>query len=93
MAFKVPDSKKSIAQNRFEFEVGDKSYTVPLLKYLPVKAAAAFERGDNVEGILLGCDSEEARNAVLALDGEQFEVLMDEWAKASGVNVGESSAS
>jgi hypothetical protein len=93
MVFVVPDSRKSESDNRFEFTVHGATYTVPLLKYLPVSAAAAFERGDNVEGILGGCDNDDAREAVLAFDGEQFEAFLAAWSEASGVSTGESSAS
>ena len=93
MPFSVPESKKSIKQNRFEFTIGDTTYDIPLLKFLPVAGAEAFEAGRSVEGILSGCDSEAAKDAIRALDGDQFGALMDAWQEASGVDVGESGAS
>ena len=93
MAFKVPASKRSIKQNRFEFEVDGKKYDIPLLKFLPVAAAEAFEAGRNIEGILAGADTDRARDAIRSLDSEQVEGLMDAWQEASGVEAGESSAS
>lgn len=93
MSYTVPDSKKSIKQNRFEFVVASKEFSVPLLKFLPVSAAAAFERGDPVEGILEGCDTQSARAAILSLDGEQFDAFIHAWSEASGIELGESSAS
>ncbi len=91
--FQVPESKKSIAQNRFEFEHGGKTYSLPLLKYAPVEAAEAFEEGRNVAAILLCCENDAARDAVRSLDGDQFGALMEAWQEASGVKPGESPAS
>lgn len=93
MAFQVPKSKKSIKQNRFEFEVDGKKFDIPLLKFAPVEAAEAFEQGKNVAGILAACNSDSARDAVRAMDGEQFEALIEAWTEASDVTPGESPAS
>lgn len=91
--FQVPESKKSIAQNRFEFEHDGKTYSLPLLKFAPVEAAEAFENGRNVAGILACCENEAAQDVVRSLDGDQFGALMDAWSEASGVEPGESPAS
>ncbi len=91
--FDVPKSKKSIEQNRFQFTIEGESFSIPLLQYLPVKGAEAFEAGRNVEGILSGCDTDAAKDAVRGLDGDQFGALMEAWQAASDVTVGESSAS
>lgn len=95
MAFSVPESKRSIKQNRFEFKVGTKSYSIPKLNYLPVESMESFE-GDNptpIRGLLAACDNDAAKDALRKLDGEQIEALMNAWQEASGVTVGESSAS
>lgn len=93
MAFQVPQSKKSIKQNRFEFQIGDDVFEVPLLKFAPVRAAELLEKGEQVQALLAMLDDEAARDAVRSLDGEQFGALMDAWSKASGVDAGESAAS
>lgn len=93
MTFAVPQSKKSIKQNRFEFEIEGTTFEVPLLKFAPVAAAEAFEQGQEVKGLLLMCENDAARDAVRDLDGEQFGALMEAWQKASGVEAGESPAS
>ena len=103
MAFKVPPSKKDDTSNRFEFEWPDTSYgakpgavkvhSIPLLEYLPVSAAEAFELGQEVTGLLLGCDTEETRAIVRSLDGDQFSAFMDAWEQASKTSVGESPVS
>lgn len=93
MAFQVPPSKKSIRQNRFEFEVDGRTYSMPLLKFLPVASAEEFEREHNVAGVLAAVDSEEAKAVLRAMDGEQIAALIDAWQEESGVGVGESVAS
>lgn len=95
MAFSVPESKRSIAQNRFEFEVAGTTYDIPQLKYLPVESMESFEGADPtpIRGLLAACDNDGAKNAIRKLDGEQLEALMNAWQEASGVKVGESSAS
>lgn len=93
MTFEVPASKKSIKQNRFTFKVGDKTYEIPLLKFAPVAAAEAFEDDRNVAGLMLCCENDAAREAVRAMDGDQFGALMEAWQQASGVEMGESDGS
>jgi hypothetical protein len=93
MPFDVPTSKKSIRQNRFEFTLDGKTFSIPLLKFAPVEAAEAFEQNRNVAGILLCCENDEARDAIRSLDGDQFGALIDAWKKASGIGTGESEAS
>lgn len=93
MPFDVPASKKSIKQNRFEFTLEGETHSIPLLKFAPVEAVENFELNRNVAAILACCENEAARNAVRSLDSEQFDALMEAWYKASGISVGESSAS
>lgn len=93
MAFQVPASKKSEKSNRYQFTIGDVEYDVPLLKFAPVEAAELFERGQQVAGMIACCDTDEAKVAIRSLDGDQLGALMDDWSKASGVEMGESLAS
>lgn len=94
MAFKVPASKKSQEGSRYKFEIDGTTYDVPLLKFAPVEAAEAFEKGHNVAGMIACCgDDEGAKAAIRAMDGEQLGALMEDWEKASQVSAGESSAS
>lgn len=96
MVYKVPKSKASIKQNRFEFEMPDDPDTtlsVPLLKYL--KPSLVFE--------LNGVDQAQALRRMLEEyhpdifdrfeDMEQMTDLYEAWAKESGIDLGESSAS
>lgn len=101
MAFKVSKSKKDEPSNRFEFDVSDDEtpdlVSIPLLGFLPVEAAGAFEQGMEIRGILLACDSDKARAYVGSLDTDQFREFMREWNRLSmehqKVGLGESSAS
>lgn len=100
MTFTIPPSKKDEDTNRFHFLWGEdpethepRKYSLPLLKYLPVAAAEQFELGNQVQGLLLGADTEEVRDIIRGLDGDQFEAFMDQWQEASKTSVGESSAS
>lgn len=91
--FEVPASKRSIKQNRFEFKVGGATHSIPLLKFLPASAAESFEAGKQITAVIAGCDSDDAKDAIRSLDGDQLEAFMNAWAEASGVSPGESSAS
>ena len=98
MPYKVPDSKKSIGQNMFEFELPDGSvHSIPKAKYLTAgeiemvaKAKSDLTITDILE--LLG-RSETAAAAVRSLDIEQLMGLMTAWQEDSGLSLGESSAS
>lgn len=93
MAFQIPESKKSIKQNRFEFELGGKTFEIPHLKFAPAGAMEHFEQERTMSGLMLVCDDDETREALRGLDGDQLSAFMDAWAKASGVDMGESQAS
>jgi hypothetical protein len=93
MPFDVPQSRKSVSQNRFEFTHDGVTHSIPLLKFAPVRAALHFQHGEELDGIVACCENEAAKAALLSLDGEQFTALIDAWSKASGVTPGESEAS
>lgn len=93
MAFQIPESKKSIKQNRFEFELAGKALEIPHLKFAPAGAMEHFEQERTMSGLMLVCDDDETRDALRSLDGEQLSAFMDAWAAASGVDVGEFAAS
>jgi len=97
MTFKVPESKRSIAQNRFEFELPDgATYSIPKAKYLTTGQVEKLSTvgGDLTLTDLLDLfDETEAATAVRQLDVEQLQALMAAWQADSGLTVGESSAS
>lgn len=89
MTFQVPESKKSVKQNRFEFEVNGKKYDIPHLKFAPVAAIEKFEQEQNMAGLLLTADTDEAREAIRSFDGSQLEPFLEAWSEASGTEPGE----
>lgn len=101
MTFVVPKSKASIKQNRFEFQIDGTKYDVPLLKYLAgdkIEQIAAAESKGGIAAVaaaygLFGERGTPAGDAVRHLDQEQLEALTSAYMDASGVSVGESSAS
>lgn len=94
MAFQVPPSKRSIKQNIFEFQTedGGKTFTVPKMKFLPVRVIAEMENG-GLKAVLAAFGDEDAVKAVGELDSEQLEALTTAWSEESDISVGESSAS
>lgn len=105
MPFSVPESKRSIDQNKFEFDVPDKPgqvFKVPKVKYLPMGAMETLQGQGNVtlSDVLDlfareedGPEAVAIRDAVRTLDTEQLQALTEAWQKDSGVQLGESSAS
>lgn len=100
MTFEVPDSKRSIAQNRFEFKVpGDrKKYSIPKAKYMTAGQIEAMStKGTELTILdllaLFGPAEDAAAVAVRTLDAEQLKALMTAWQEDSKVGVGESQAS
>lgn len=102
MVYSVPKSKRSLKQNRFEFNIpGDKRvHSIPLAKYLSTgQVEEIAKRGDHVGliDILAIFDEKDVSKgtpeAVRTLDQEQLEALMQAWQAESGIAVGESSAS
>jgi len=97
MTYKVPESKRSIAQNRFEFELPDGTeVSMPKAKYLTV---GQIEKLNGLGGevslidVLELFDEKGPAEAVRTLDSEQLADLMEAWQVDSGIKVGESSAS
>jgi hypothetical protein len=94
MTFSVPQSKKSLKQNRFEFAgVDGEKHELPLLKFVSAGSAEAMEMGQNVHGLMLAADTDRTRDMLRSLDGDQLEALMEAWGKASGISMGESQGS
>lgn len=97
MVFTVPESKRSIAQNRFHFELpnGD-AVSIPKAKYLTtgqIESLSSLGRSASIVDLLSVFDEPEAAAAVRTLDMEQLEALMSAWQSDSDVELGESSAS
>ncbi|UGL61825.1 tail assembly chaperone [Microbacterium phage Franklin22] len=98
MTFQVPESKRSIAQNRFHVELPDgTAFSLPKAKYLTmgqVEKLSGQATDVTLTDILdLFNDEAEAQVAIRTLDHEQLQALMEAWQADSGLTVGESSAS
>jgi hypothetical protein len=98
MAFAVPESKRSLHQNQFEFTVpgDDTVYRIPKAKYLTVAEVEKLSDKDNIAFTdivnIFGRDDETGA-AVRQLDTDQLEALMNAYNDSSGIQLGESSAS
>ena len=97
MAYQVPESKRSIDQNKFEFNVpgDDRTYKVPKAKYLPLGAVEKLQGQSDVtlSDIIELFNDADAQVAIRRLDTEQLSALTEAWQNDSGVQLGESSAS
>jgi hypothetical protein len=94
--FQVPPSKASVKQNRFEFTMPSdpkKSLSLPLLKYLKPTLIAQLDKGEKIDVIKGLLDAYLPGLFDKFDDFDQVTALYEAWAEASGISVGESSAS
>jgi hypothetical protein len=94
----VPESKRSLAQNQFEFTAPDGvTYRIPKAKYMKTgdveRLAAMGDQNVKITDLLDLFGEGAAAKAVRELDVEQLQGLMEAWQQDSGITVGESSAS
>lgn len=97
MTYKVPESKRSVKQNRFEFELPDGTeVSIPKAKYLTIGQIETLQTlGTEVKltDLLDLFNEPGSAEAVRTLDAEQLQDLMTAWQEDSGLTLGESSAS
>lgn len=95
MAYEVPRSKKSLAQNRFEFTIegSKKKYSIPLLKFLKPDLVLSLESMTQAIAMKTLLETEAPGILEVIEDMDQLENLFVAWGEASGVTMGESSAS
>lgn len=96
MVFQVPASKASIKQNRFEFELPDepgKVYSVPKLRFIKPELIAGIETKTKLRAMLDLLNEYHPEISTRIEDGDQMGALYEAWAEASGISLGESSAS
>lgn len=98
--FVVPESKRSIRQNQYEFTVpgSKKTHRIPKAKYLPVGLIEKLSNSPgeiSISDVLAMFDGGDkaALDAIRTLDSEQLEALTQDWQNDSGITVGESKAS
>ncbi|WP_269939010.1 hypothetical protein [Arthrobacter sp. HY1533] len=96
MVYQVPASKASIKQNRFEFTLhgSKKIYSIPLMKFIKPSLVIDLDGNTDKEAMGIRLFREYLPDVFPLLeDSEQLEALMAAWQDASGITVGESSAS
>ena len=95
MTYEVPESKRSIGQDEFEFKIAGKRYSIKKAKFLTIGEAEALESPESSTVVLdiFGRKGTKQGDAVRSLDQEQFAALVEAWKLDSGVGVGESGAS
>jgi RND superfamily putative drug exporter len=87
VVFQVPESRKHLRHNRFEFTVnGTTTYDIPLVNHAPVATTEALGQGRSLAAVLIACDSDETRDVLWELDCEQFTAFVEAWRRASGSN-------
>lgn len=94
MVFEVPKSQASIGQNQFEFTLpgSKKKYSIPLAKYL--KPSLAIEMAQNIPlSTKIILDHYAPGSFDLFDSADQTEAFAAAWREASGIGLGESSAS
>lgn len=91
--FLVPESDAKKPENRFEFQVGEKKYSVPKLGFVNGEASLLLEQDKNLEGLIAAFDDDEAREAYKSLQTDQRAKFNKEWVSASKVSPGESDSS
>lgn len=95
--YQVPESKRSLAQNQFEFTTdGVNKFSIPKLKYLSIdflETSAKQKHGIEFVNIVAELGNKAAVVELRKLDAVQLADLNLAWQEASGVSVGESPAS
>lgn len=95
--FELPDSKKSIAQNQFQFRVGETEYSIPKIRYLTVDQADKINAAESeadvmlLAGDLVGTPA--LKKELRAMPAEHLIALLQAWGEDSGITAGESSGS
>lgn len=93
--FQLPASKASLEQNRFRFQLPgeDKIRSMPKFKYLSPKLAVTIEGMAIQTAVveLLGTYEPDLLDNLEGID--QLEALVEAWAAASGIALGESKPS
>lgn len=97
--FVVPKAEGSKKENRFEFKITRKTYSVPFIQYLGGDATEFLSENGALMGEvaltrkLIAFECPEASEEVRTLSNDQVQALSKAWAEASNATVGESAAS
>jgi hypothetical protein len=96
MGYKVPDWKKSVEQNKFEVEIGGKTYSLPKTEYLTGRQAERIAHVDEIEGGMYAVLDEFCPGLGTAfrdVPSKYFGEFLEQWHDESSVTPGESEAS
>lgn len=92
--FEIPESKKSLDQNQFQFSYQGTDYSIPKIRYLSPVIVRSISSMTPTETVFYLLDQFGSGDLVNQLeDMEQVEALYRAWMTDSGIDVGESSAS
>jgi len=93
--YEVPFDKKSIEQDQYEFKIGAKVYKIKRAKYLSGNEAMAIAARQDLDSMydLFGERGTALGDLIRDLPLSMFNDLLDDWAKADGINLGELLAS
>lgn len=87
-----------MALEKFHYTIGKTKIALPLIGNLPLGIARKTRHADAAEQLFvtfetLFAEGSKELDALDTLDGDQMNELMEAWQKASGVTLGESTAS
>lgn len=92
--YEIPESKKSLDQNQFQFSYRGQHYSIPKIKYLSPTTVRAISAMTATETVFYLLDQFGSGDLVNQLDDMvQVESLYRAWMTDSGIDVGESLAS
>lgn len=91
--YEVPDSKKSIDQNRWPFKVGGKEFWIPRAKYLTTRQADTMQEDSLGEALSKIAPNKATADVLLDMPLDHVEGLFEAWQEDSGVTLGESESS
>ena len=96
MGYKVPDWKKSLAQNKFDVEVGSKTFHLVKVDYLTGAQTELLAKAGEFEGGMYALIDELCPGLGTAFRGVPtrfFNAFIEAWQEDSGIELGESGAS
>jgi hypothetical protein len=92
--YKVPDWKKSIGQNMYDVEVGDKTFTIPRAEYLSAEHVELMSRtGELGSTFVLNTICPGLGDAFAPVPVKFVNEFIAAWQKDSSIDLGESEAS
>lgn len=96
MGYKVPDWKKSLDQNKFDVEVGSKTFQLVKVEYLTGAQTEMLANAGEFEGGMYALMDEICPGlgaAFKAVPTKFFNEFFEAWQADSGIELGESTAS